>query len=43
LYWLGQAQTKLGMKQEATGNLTKFLELRPNGGQFAEAARDELR
>lgn len=41
-YWTAQAQASLGLTTDAISNLEDFLELRPNGGQYVEEARDLL-
>jgi len=41
-YWLGLAESQLGMGKSAKEKLQQFIELRPNGGAFVEDARKRL-
>lgn len=41
-YWLGVAQSGLGMRAAATENFQTFLALRPNGGALVEDAKQRL-
>jgi tetratricopeptide (TPR) repeat protein len=41
-YWLGVAQSGLGMRSAAVENFQAFLSLRPNGGALTEDARKRL-
>ena len=41
-YWLGRAQTELGMSDAAAKNFNAFLALRPAGGPLVDDARQRL-
>jgi tetratricopeptide (TPR) repeat protein len=41
-YWLGRAESQLGMGKSAKEKLQQFIELRPTGGAYVEDARKRL-